>query len=103
MPMAANPGDAAGLADHLATGLQGRGPDFGGVMLDPARVREMLGQFDLAEGDRLEAAVLADLEGDGPARGRALVDGEDQFRHRRLPVVMPGALNWPLRIASALV
>ena len=76
------PADAPGLSDHLATGLERRGPDLGRVMLDPARAREMLGQLDLADGDGLQRLVVADLESDGPARGRALVDGEDQLGHR---------------------
>ncbi len=77
-------GDAAGLADDLAAGLERRRPDFGGVMLDPAGSWEMLGQFDLADGDGTQIARLArrgvrpDLEGDRPRRGGALVDGEDQ-------------------------
>ena len=87
-------GDAAGLAHHLSTGLERRGPDFGGVMFDPAGFGEMLGQFDLADRDgpqvpfffayRASRCLRRDLEGDGAGRGRALVDGEDQA-HGYLP------------------
>src|SRR5690606_33901400 len=50
--------DAARLPDHLATGLQRRAPDLGRVMLDPARLRKVLRQLDLADGDGAERAVF---------------------------------------------
>src|SRR5690606_1848133 len=75
------PLDAAGLADHLPTGPQGRVPDFCRVVLDPAWPREMLFQLDLADGAGPQAALRRSLEGDGAGRGRALVDGEDQRLH----------------------
>ncbi|MNS83769.1 hypothetical protein D3C72_1175710 [compost metagenome] len=45
---------AARLAHHLATGLQRRAPDLGRVMLDPARLRKVLRQLDLTDGDGAE-------------------------------------------------
>ncbi|MNS78755.1 hypothetical protein D3C72_1123860 [compost metagenome] len=72
---------AARLPHHLATGLQGRAPDLGRVMLDPARLREVLGQFDLANGDGMKGALGRHLKRNRPRRGRALVDGEDKTVH----------------------
>ena len=71
------PIDAARLLHHFATGLEHGGPDLGRIMLDPSGLWEMLGQFDLADSHGAQAPV-ADFEGDGAGRGRALVDGEDQ-------------------------
>src|SRR5690606_13975481 len=71
--------DAARLAHHLATGLQRRAPDLGRVMLDPARLRKMLRQLDLADGDRMKGPLGRDFKRDRPCRGRALVDGEDHI------------------------
>src|SRR5690606_7409309 len=75
------PAHAAGLADDLAAGLQRRRPDLGRVVLDPAGFWEMLFELDLADGDGPQASLGRAFKGDGPARGGALVDGEDQSGH----------------------
>ena len=75
------PPDPARLFDHRPAGLQRRGPDFGGVMLDPARMREMLFQLDLADRGGPQSALGRSLKGDGPGRGCALVDSEDEALH----------------------
>src|SRR5690606_21187289 len=76
------PPDPARLADHLAAGLQGRGPDLAGVVLDPAGPGEMLGQLDLADRHGAQRPLRGAFEGDGPGRGGALVDGENEGLHR---------------------
>ena len=48
-------------------------PDLLGIVLDPAGPGEILGEFLVGGGDRPAALV----EDDGPAAGRALVDGQD--------------------------
>ena len=74
--------DVAGHGLAAARLLQGfqrhgvlRGPDLAGIVFDPARTREDLGELALGEGDNLAGAV----EHDGARAGRALVEGEDVF------------------------
>ena len=50
-------------------------PDLEGVVLDPARVREDLGEFLLSDGDNLAGVV----EDDRTGRGGALIDGENEL------------------------
>src|SRR5690606_19574332 len=57
------------MANRLERGV----PEVLGLVLDPARVREMLLELLLADADRAEALV----EDDGAGAGGALVDGED--------------------------
>ena len=59
------------LGDDGASGL----PDFYGVVLHPARVREDLGEFLLSDGDDLAGVV----EDDRTGRGGALIDGENEL------------------------
>ena len=66
--------------DRGAADRGGRGPEVGGVVLDPARLREMLRELLLGGADHRHPLV----EDDGPARGRALVDGQD-VGHRASP------------------
>ena len=62
---------AQGLGDDRARGV----PDLEGVVLDPPRVGEDLGELLLADGDDLAGVV----EDDGAGGGRALVDGQNEF------------------------
>ena len=73
-------GGDAGALDGAAAGGGDGGPDVVGVVLDPARVGEVLRELLLGAGDRLHPLV----EDDRPARGGALVDGED-VAHASLP------------------
>ena len=69
----------AGLGHRLGGDAVLRGPDFVGVMLDPAGLREVLLEFLL--GDRLDRAGV--FEDDGAGTGGALVEGEDVFHGER--------------------
>ena len=64
----------AGLRDGPGDDLLDVGPDLGGVVLDPARLREDLLVLLLVDGD--DAAVA--VEDDAAAGGGALVDGRDE-------------------------
>ena len=63
-----------GLGDGAGDDLLDVGPDLGGVVLDPARLREDLLVLLLVDGD--DAAVA--VEDDAAAGGGALVDGGDE-------------------------
>src|SRR5690606_22283878 len=57
----------------VANGLERGAPEVLRLVLDPARIREMLLELLLADADRTKAVV----EHDGAGAGGALVDGED--------------------------
>ena len=69
-------GEAPALrfGDCLPRGFQHGAPDVLRILLDPTVAREMLGQRLLRTGDDAPAQV----EGDGPAARRALVDRQDR-------------------------
>ena len=77
------------------------GPDFGGVMLNPAGLRVNLAMFALVEGAQ-RPCVLKDQE---TRAGRALIDGANQSRHgsaldgmaRKKPPAGAGALSLSAR------
>ena len=74
----------AGLFQRLAADRDRRGPDVLGLVLDPARGREMLRKFLLRRGG--DGDVAAEHDG---ARGRgALIDGQ----HKGHDVASPGGL-----------
>ncbi len=60
---------------HLSYHGPDGGPDFQGVVLHPARLREVLRKFFLRQVHHLAGLV----EENGPGAGRALVEGEDVF------------------------
>ena len=75
----------AALRQRLARAGELAVPDVERVVLDPARLGEVLGEFTLAAGHRQASAV----EQDGARAGRALVEGEDVLRQWRLRTVRP--------------
>src|SRR5690606_17347665 len=72
----------AGGEQRMLDGGDGRAPEILGLVLDPARIREVLVELLLADPHRPEATV----EDDRPGTGRALVDRENEIlcRHLRL-------------------
>ena len=56
-------------------------PDFLRVVLDPAILREVLGELLLSHAHDLARLV----EQDRPARGRALIDRQNELGHENLP------------------
>jgi hypothetical protein len=79
-----------GPGQRRAPAGQLRPPDFVGIVLDPAGLREMLGQLAL----RRRHHPAPRIENDGARTGGALVEGKHVFhRHGFLPV-RPGSLRW---------
>ncbi len=62
---------------ELGQGVPNRGPDLGGIVLDPAGLGEVLGQ--LAVGDVGHPGPAVDGEGAHPSRPR--IDGDDDPGH----------------------
>ena len=76
MPMAATVSPGLGQAGaDLGQGGPDGGPDLGGVVLDPARAGEVLGQLPV--GDVGHPGLLVD--GEGAHAGRARIDGDDDL------------------------
>ena len=70
-------GIQTGIGERPAHRLGGRAPQVAGVMLDPARCRDLLGELDLGQ----PANAVALVEHDGARRCRALVDGKHITGH----------------------
>ena len=83
----------AALGDGLARRREHAVPDILGLMLDPARGREMLRKLALGAGHDAKRRI----EQDRPRGGRALVDGEDMSGGHvgSLPVSLVGG-DWPM-------
>ena len=90
---------------HLFTGKPGHGhgfrhhgrlgsPDLTGVMLHPARSREMLGKLLLRHAEHIAGMV----KNDGPGRAGPLVQGKDTFFH--ITQVHKAGLHWYSRSLS---
>ena len=82
MPIAGDPARAARLLDHRPRAGQALLPDLLGIVLDPARLRIMLGQFALL------AAQARAVRGEQhrPRARRARIDDEDKFAGHPPPV-----------------
>jgi len=83
----ADAGDARGRrarpGQRTAQRGQGAAPDVLGVVLDPARGREVLRQFLLRRGARAQRGI----EGDAARARRALVEGEQQVLGHARPIL----------------
>ncbi len=99
MPMAAmSPAPTpacATAARHVATTEVHR---FLRLVLDPAGAREVLREFLLRARDNAQALV----EQDRPARGRALIDGQNMRHRRSLPCCGPTDHRIPARQGHAV-
>ena len=85
------------LREHGPRGLQGRLPDLLRGVLDPARLREVLGELLVALGH--DAAVVAD--DDGGDAGRPCVDGQDGAdAHQASSPRMMARMRWSIHDPS---
>ena len=82
----ADGGDILGGGTNLVHGREGHaqlgGPDLVGIMLDPARFREILGEFFL--GHAANFAVV--VKQDAAVRGRSGVKRHNVLFHKALPL-----------------
>ena len=83
------------LLDHRAAGARRGRPQIARLMLDPARLREMLVELFLCHGPDPHLRI----EQDRAARRGALVDGED-MGHGSVPVFVPVILGLDPRISE---
>ncbi len=73
----------------LGQGVADRGPDLGGVVLDPAGPGEVLGQLPV--GDVGHPALPVDGEGAHPCRAR--IDGDDDPGHADATLTLRGVFR----------
>ena len=70
-----------GVGQRVRSDSPGHVPDLGGIVLDPARAREVLGELAVGA----PADLAARIEHEAGRAGRALVDREDHLGRETIP------------------